>query len=334
MELYLNTYGTYLHKVGEVFEIKMEGKKVKISPKKIKSIVITNGSYLSSDAISLAVKNNIDIVILDSYGDVVGRFWHSKFGSTAYIRRKQLEFFEGTRGFIYAKNIIIQKVNSIINHLNKLKNNRKSKKDYFDCEISKIELFLNKIKVLEGEVEEKRDILMAYEGNISRIYYKIIEEIIPKEFKFKGRSYRPAKDEYNCMLNYGFGIIYNRVEKALIISGLDPFIGILHTDNYGKKSLIFDVIELFRCYVLEVVFKLFSQKKVNKNYFDKIYGGVRLNKEGKKILAENLIKYLSEKVIYNNRRLERSQIIQVFCHRLANSLIDNKEELNVSLFSL
>ena len=35
------------------------------------------------------------------------------------------------------------------------------------------------------------------------------------------------------------------VEKAYIIAGLDQYIGFLHTDNYNKKSLVFDVIELF-----------------------------------------------------------------------------------------
>lgn len=264
MELYLNTYGSYLHKVGEVFEIKVEGVKKKISPKKIKSIVITNGAYLSSDAISLAVKNNIDIVILDNYGDVVGRFWHSKFGSTAYIRRRQLEIFEGEKGFAFAKILIVKKVETTIEHLKKLKNNRTRKKEYFGLQINKIDIFLEKIKRMDGNLEEKRNTLMAYEGNISKIYYETISEIIPKEFNFTGRSFRPAKDEYNCMLNYGFGILYNRVEKALIIAGLDPFIGVLHTDNYGKKSLIFDIIEIFRYYVLEVVLKLFTQKCCDK----------------------------------------------------------------------
>ena len=35
------------------------------------------------------------------------------------------------------------------------------------------------------------------------------------------------------------------VVEAYIIAGLDPYIGFLHTDNYNKKSLVFDVIELF-----------------------------------------------------------------------------------------
>ena len=77
-------------------------------------------------------------------------------------------------------------------------------------------------------------------------YFGAISSIVPEKYKFEGRSRNPAKDEFNAMLNYGYGVLYSMVEKACIIAGLDPYIGFLHTDNYNKKSLVFDVIELFR----------------------------------------------------------------------------------------
>ena len=41
-------------------------------------------------------------------------------------------------------------------------------------------------------------------------------------------------------------MLYSLVERACIVAGLDPFVGFLHTDNYNKKSLVFDLIEPFR----------------------------------------------------------------------------------------
>lgn len=331
MDLYLNTYGSYLHKVGDMFEVKVEDKKSKISPNKIKSIVMTTGAHISTDAIALAVKNNIDIVILDDFGDVTGRFWHSKFGSTAYIRRKQIEIFEGESALKYAKYFLNKKLISSIKHLKDLKHNRPSRHDYLDFKIKEIDYYSEKINNVFGSIDEQRNLLMSYEGNASKIYYEAIEKLIPKEFVFKGRSFRPAEDEYNCLLNYGFGILYNKVEKSLIIAGLDPFVGILHVDGYNRKSLVFDIIEIFRCYVWEVVLKLFSQKKINKGFFDKIYGGYKLNKDGKKILAQELSEYMSDKIEFDGRHLERSAVIQSYCHKLANSLIGEKD---AGIFSL
>jgi CRISPR/Cas system-associated endonuclease Cas1 len=47
--------------------------------------MITTSAYLSTDAIKLAMDNNIDVIFLDEFGDPFGRVWHSKLGSTTLI---------------------------------------------------------------------------------------------------------------------------------------------------------------------------------------------------------------------------------------------------------
>ena len=75
MELYINTYGSYIRKKDEMFEVSVEGKRQKLAPNKISSIVISNAATISTDAIQLAMEHNIDIVFLDQYGDPYGRIW-------------------------------------------------------------------------------------------------------------------------------------------------------------------------------------------------------------------------------------------------------------------
>ncbi|WP_321330372.1 CRISPR-associated endonuclease Cas1 [uncultured Ilyobacter sp.] len=330
MDLHINSYGTYLHKVGEMFEVELDGRKQKVSPKKIKSIVVSTSARITTNAIKLAVDNNIDIVLTDDFGTPYGRFWHSKFGSTAYIRRRQIEVFENHEGLELAKLWIKNKVKSSISHLKKLEYKRSSKVEKIDGEISEINKILDKLENLDGDIEEKRNTLMAYEGNASKHYYSVLAYLIPEQFKFNGRSSRPAKDEFNVMLNYCFGILYSKVEKALIVAGLDPFVGILHTDNYNKKSLVFDFIENFRYFAWECVFKCFSRKKVSKKYFDNIYGGLKLNKEGKKFVAMEFLEKLGEHHIYNGRKISNENVIQFEAHKLANSLI-KKGEANAGM---
>jgi len=81
--------------------------------------------------------------------------------------------------------------------------------------------------------------------------------LIPEKYAFEARSRNPAKDPFNCMLNYSYGILY--------IAGLDPYIGIMHTDNYNKKALVYDMVEMYRGYMDEIV--LFSTKKVQDDFF-------------------------------------------------------------------
>ena len=111
-----------------------------------------------------------------------------------------------------------------------------------------------------------------------------LSDLMPEKYKFNGRSKNPAKDEFNCMLNYGYGIMYSNVERACILAGLDPYIGIMHVDNYNRQAFVFDLIEMYRIYIDKIVFKLFTTKKVKKEHFDKVEGGLYLNKAGKEIL--------------------------------------------------
>jgi len=92
------------------------------------------------------------------------------------------------------------------------------------------------VKTEDKFFEENRQKIMGIEGTISRIYFESISKLMPEKYKFQGRSRNPAIDEFNCLLNYAYGVLYSRVERACIIAGLDPYIGFLHTDNYNKKS--------------------------------------------------------------------------------------------------
>ena len=103
MQLVINTYGSYLKKNGDLFVVKNEDKVIENSAKKVNSIMITTSAYLSTDALKLAIENNIDVIFLDEYGDFFGRVWHSKLGSTVLIRRKQLEISSLNEGFDLAK---------------------------------------------------------------------------------------------------------------------------------------------------------------------------------------------------------------------------------------
>lgn len=321
MDLYINDLGTSIRKKDNLFEITTNKGKTSVSSIKVKSLILSKGIHLTTDVISLALENNIDILVVDDFGDPYGRFWHSKFGSTANIRRRQLEVFEGRIGMEIAKEILMNKIKNCINHLDDLKIKRNAKKEFIEGKVKEMKKFVYSIKMLEGTVEEKRSALMGYEGNAGKIYYQTLSELIPSEYKFEKRSMRPARDEFNAMLNYAFGILYSKVEKACIVAGLDPYIGIIHTDNYGKKSLVFDIIEKYRYLASRTVFTLFSQKKINRSYFDRFSNGLTLNQEGKKVVVESFYNMLERKVRYNNRNISNIDRIQFECHELANSLI-------------
>ena len=322
MQIVINSYGSYIRKRGECFEIGVDDKKQEISARKVQTILISTSALISSDAILLAHENNIDIIFIDQFGNPFSRVWHSRFGSTNYIRRKQLEYSDNEKGLKLVIEWIGKKMENQKELLEKLQKTRKDKSDKLDEYIETIGSSIEELySINANSTDEVRNMIFAIEGMGGRIYFEALSYILPTKYKFKTRSRNPAKDEFNAFLNYGYGVLYSKVERACIISGLDPFIGFLHTDNYGKKSFVFDIIELFRLYVDEIVVKLFSKRMVKKDMFEYIKNGVVLGKDGKQILLSKFNESMETTIRYRNRNVKKKNVIELECHRLANSFI-------------
>jgi len=321
MQLVINTRGAYLKKSDQCFLVKNDEKVFEVAADKVDSILITTSATITTDAIEFAVSKNIDIIFLNQFGDPYGRVWHSKLGSTTLIRRKQLEGEKNNVGFRFARNWIAKKIENQIDFLKDLKKNRPDSRDSLDISIQKMQNIQKSLSDMAGSLDTKRGAIMGYEAMATQIYFSALSEIMPEQWKFKGRSRDPAHDAFNCLLNYGYGILYSQVERACIIAGLDPYIGFLHTDNYNKKSFVFDLIELFRIYVDRAVIRPFSKKQVSPELFDEIPGGLYLNQEGKKVLIGAFNEMFDREILYHGRNVKIRNTIPMECHRIANQLI-------------
>lgn len=99
---------------------------------------------MSTDAIELAVENNIDIVFLKKYGKPFGRVWHSKVGSISTIRKRQLNLDSNKMGTILVKEFLTQKMTNQVEFLNELSMNRRdNRKIEIKEDVAKIQLKMN-----------------------------------------------------------------------------------------------------------------------------------------------------------------------------------------------
>lgn len=328
MQIYLNTYGTYLHVKDQMFEIRIPVKdanpeKKHIAAHKVKSIILSTSAALSTDAVKLALMNNIDIIFSHADGHPMGRIWHSKLGSTTKIRKRQLEASLGLEAVLYTKTWVSRKLTNQLEFIKDLKKHRARLSDYLNDKISRIEAMTVSLNSLEAnKIEEIADTIRGLEGTAGRLYFETVSYVLPEMYQFNGRSARPAKDAFNAFLNYGFGILYSRVEKCLMIAGLDPYVGFLHRDDYNQKSMVFDFIEPYRIFAETAVFRLFSAKKINQTHTEEVTNGVSLNKAGKELLVMALNNYMeSETIRYKGRNQTRANAMQQDAHVFANNLI-------------
>lgn len=326
MQLVINSPGTFITQKDECFRLKQKERVFDISPLKVESIVISNQAMISSQAVVQALEHNIDIIFLDSYGDPLGRIWFSKMGSTALIRRKQLVAASDALGVELVVEMIRKKMDNQISFLKRLMHARPGKKELFAPAISIIDRASSDLDSGESSLEDTRNRIMGLEGTAGRAYFQCLAKILPEKYQFERRSRRPAKDPFNAVLNYCYGILYSKVEKACILSGLDPYVGFLHADNYNKKSMVFDLIEPFRIFAEQTAVYLFTGKKMKDVYFDSAEQAVSLNTNGKPVVVEAMNKHLDETVRYRRKNVKRRYIVQHEAHRLANILLADEGE--------
>lgn len=325
MELVLSTFGTALRVENGIFLVVHPEGKQSIDPQKLKRIVISKGASISSDAALLAIEHEIDVLFTEPGGRPSGRVWSIKFGSISNIRRKQLEFLYTPKALGWVKDLIVQKMDNQIGFLLSFDTPEEKQKNIIQKSIRRIEDYKKKVQHLEAHhLSDVSPTLRGWEGVASKVYFEAINIFMPGAYRFEERSKHPAMDAFNCLLNYGYGMLYGKVEGALIKAGIDPYVGVYHRDDYNRPALVFDVIEVFRVWVDYVVVSLCLQQVFDQECFSiKPDGSWWLENLGKRILIQSLNDYMSE--IINLRGLQRTREthIDLYAQKLAQMFLNN-----------
>ena len=134
--------------------------------------------------------------------------------------------------------------------------------------------------------------LRGEEGEAARVYFGIFDELIlqqKKDFVFLGRSRRPPMDKVNALLSFCYSLLTSSVASALETVGLDPYVGMMHTDRPGRASLALDLMEELRPAIADrFVLALVNKRIVNgKDFIQKENGAVLLKDDSRRtVLAE------------------------------------------------
>ena len=301
MHVVLDKFGSFLGKKENRFQILVKGELQKeLSADNVRQFIIADGCSLSSGAINLAAENNIDIVFLGKFGQPKSRIYPCTLGGTTLTRKRQLEAYFSNVGLELSKSFVSAKVANQLSLLKSMAKTRKNKD--MEKSASKLEEFSKRIEKISGKtIDEAREELLGIEGYVASEYFAALSSILP----FKKREH-DAKDPFNAMLNYGYGILYSEVERACILAGLDPYLGFLHTDRYGKPSMVLDLIEEFRTPIVDrAIINLFVRKQVEDSDFESNGETFLLSKAGKKMVIEAVLAklYGKDEVDYKERLL-------------------------------
>ena len=182
MELVINSFGTSLSRDNEGFVIVNSDGKQRIPAFGIKSIQISRGAQITSDAVMLAVENEIDVIFMDKTGKPVARIWSPKYGSISTIRKGQIAFTFSKDAVDWIKNIIMHKIENQQALLLMMPANDNIAKNKVSRAINRLEDYRTKINAVDGViVSDVAPALRGWEGVSSKIYFETINLFLPEQ---------------------------------------------------------------------------------------------------------------------------------------------------------
>jgi CRISPR-associated protein Cas1 len=303
---------------GGIYVVKKvkEGFERVVVPSDVDAIIIASSRVgISSKAISLATAKGIDIVFLDYTGFPVARVYPPYINKTVATRVTQYTLFPREFGKRLAREFVYTKI------VNQAEVVRYLAKNYRDASLREEAYRVDSIATeVRSSTNMDEDILRNLEARAAKIYWQAIAYTLPKELSFTGRDH-DAKDPYNMALNYGYAILYSACEKALLLAGLDPYLGVFHTPKSGKPSLTLDFIEMFRAVAVDKPLAINAKRirfEVSEN---------RLDYETRREVAKVVLENLGSSYFYNkvNKRLGLGEIIKREAWELADCIREARE---------
>ena len=232
-------------------------------------LIASRGVSISSNAVAACVEQGIPIYFVHGSGRAYGTLYSIALTGTIETRRAQLRAYDDHRGRDLALVFARGKIHNQAALLRYAARYRKTQDpDAHEAILTAArdaEALLDELQhppyTTAQTVDDIRNVLMSLEGRAARHYWQGFGLLLPPEPPWPGRRGRGAQDPINRALNYGYGVLYGVIERAVLLAGLDPYAGYLHTDRPGKPSLVLDLIEEFRAVAVDRTILAYVNKR-------------------------------------------------------------------------
>lgn len=286
----------------------------------LEQVLVTGmGVSFSADAVAACAGQGIPIHFLSFKGSPYASLYSAGLTGTVQTRRAQLTAYTDKRGVSFALATAQAKIKNQAALLRYMAKYRKEAQPavYEELRLLTLEVedHLNGLDKLAsgGCVDDIRADLMGLEGRAAQKYWAGVKQAVQVGDDWPGRKGRGAIDPVNSALNYGYGMLYGQVERAIVLAGLDPYGGFIHADRPGKPSLVLDLIEEFRQPVVDrTVFAI-----LNKGTAIKLDEKGRLTDETRQTLVSKIIERLDKPEKYGAKKQPLRFILQQQARQIA-----------------
>ena len=310
LKLVLDGHGSYLGMEKGYFIVRDKHGSVERHPlfeNEIGEIVLTSGNFISTSVLASCGFWDIPVVVLTRNHKPVAILRSLDDDSHVNTRIAQYEALKNGKGIQIAKTIVLSKIESQNVILRK-----------YGLEQHDLMSVKAKIENIEpANIKDVRKRLLPIEGKASEFYFRQIFQLFPKGLRVDKRKRWKAFDGVNNTFNLAYTILKYRVHSAILKAHLEPYLGFVHGEQFGKPSLVCDFMELYR-YLIDSFIIEFSQTLKPNDFMLKTewYSTNRLgkrqvlNSEKTRELTQSLNSFFESKVEIPRIRHDNKQTLE------------------------
>lgn len=210
------------------------------------AIVIFGNVSITTPAMKRLMQQGIDVVFLTTTGKYEGRLVGplTKFG---LLRQRQYErVHDAAFNLALSQTIVRGKCLNMRTLL--MRYNR-------TLHLAEIADVVDRLKWMADRAQRttRLSALLGVEGSASAAYFGVFRRLFKRDWPFSQRIRRPPTDPVNVLLSFGYTLLAQDLEAMVALVGLDPFMGFMHSTEYGRPSLALDLMEEFRAIVVDSV---------------------------------------------------------------------------------
>lgn len=282
--------------------------------------IARHGVLISSTLLTACALRGIRIFVLDWRSRVVSMLSGVHQHATVALREKQFQFKKSPAASNLAAAFISGKIRNQRAVLLYFRKYKSRQGDHLSEELhlagERQLAYYNRIKQTNWQRHSNwREQIMGIEGASAATYWQSLKKANLLTSTFTERLGRNAPELTNQMLNYGYTILNSQVWTSIDNAGLEPFCGILHQPRPGKPSLVLDLMEIYRPWVVDRnVIKLRRKAEKEKSFTARL----------KKDLADQIHSTIEKKYPYRGKRLRLDTIIQRQTYRMAGCMAEEK----------
>jgi CRISPR-associated protein Cas1 len=139
----------------------------------------------------------------------------------------------------------------------------------------------------------------GHEGRAARAVFTWLQQqfkpALRRDFSAERRS-RGGPDRLNSMLNFGYFLLFARLNTLVRSHGLNPYLGLLHDSGEDYETLVSDFQEPFRVHIDRLIINLINYESIGADGFVQTPKGLWLTRDSTRTFVLAFEKTLGEKI--------------------------------------